>query len=1664
MNHPILQRLSGTLLVLFTGMAGALAQTQPLASSGKEFWVGFMQNAYGAQSLRLNIAAPVGATGTVSMPLTGWSTPFAIAANGQATITIPINAEHTGSETVTNKGVFVQSDNDIAVTAISFQSFTTDGAQVMPVRSLGTRYRAQAYRGLPGFADFYKSELLIVATQPGTQVTITPSVNTSGGHPAGTPFTVNLEAGETCQVQSALAALDLTGTSVVATQQSGTCRPFAVFSGSMCANVPVTCPACDHIYEQMVPTDQWGTLFHTVLMQNIASYTYRILAEQNGTQISIDGGAPITLNAGQNHEVNAATTAACITSTLPVSVAQHMEGFNCAGQGDPSMLELLPDDRKSTSALWSTVASAQITGHAISVALPTGNIGQLTIDGASVSAALFQAYAGCAGWSCAKVPVTAGTHRIAAAGGFIAYATGTGTGESYAFSVGNVAIPDDPTPPVICATDPITLSASVPLINTEWTTASAPGNVIATGSSYTFTPTVNDTYILDGEAPVSFCPMHYEWEVGVPIQPVLDITADGLPAGDICQYGAVQLNAVPPPDPNVFDLTWTPAGQLSDATIPDPIAYPVTDTWFKLMVTSPVGCGQVADSVFVNVDANDIYSVLASASDSSICAGNNTPLQARVERVIASEDFNAAPSALWATIQGGAVNGMCGSVSGTALRFDAAGTRAATTGPLNMSSGASLHFAVRIAAGTVPCDDAEPGDNVLVQFSPDGVVWNTILTLNEAAYPNWTVVDAPLPTGALTAATRFRWTQVSNSGAGTDNWALDNVRITTYDNSGLTFSWAPGSSLNNPSSAAPVASPMSNTSYTVTVQSSTGCSFSDQVAITVEPAFDLSVTSNATICTPGTAVPLQATPSSGSGIIYSWTPANSGLSSTSVSNPVASAMATTTYSVTATNDIGCTDNALVTITVGQLQSVDVSASDLHLCQSGQSQLSSTIVSGAPYSIVWAPNDGSLSSTTAPSPIASPSATTTYSATVTETISGCSLSDAITIEVSPAYSVDAGPDETICTTLGHQLNVAHNVPGAVIQWTNGPLLNDNDIQSPTIMFDTSATYQVTVTDVFGCSVSDEVTISDPFDLLITPITLDGCEGQIITLDAQFPGCAYEWSSGQSTQTISVGISDMYVCTITDPQYCQAIKTYFVTFHEQPVIDLGPDLSLCGSAPYTLDAGSPGSMYLWNTSATTQQIAVTQSGPYSVTLTTPYNCTASDNVQVAFHPVPTDELQDITACISLPPMLDAGNVGATFLWSTNATTQTITADSSMVFSITITTPDLCSATYDAQVTLMPLVAIDLGPDSLLCLGQTLTLDAGTPGISYSWTTGATTQSIVASATDNYGVSATNGYCSGSDAIGLTFQSPPTDMLTDQTSCVDEPITLDAGNTGCTYLWSTSATTQQITVSTPGNYSVTVTNVATCSSTFDATATFVNYPVVNLGQDTVVCEGDVVDLDAGNPGAVFSWSNGAHTQSISVGSSGDYAVAVDNGYCVSTDSITAIFNPRPDRMGTHRFFTCLDEEPHYVVISAGNGSNDYDWSTGESTQVILAGAYGWYYVDITNQFDCSVRDSAEVNEFCQPSLYVPNTFSPNGDGTNDIWQPVGKNIGEFDLNVFDRYGQVIFHSESPTNGWDGKINGVEAPNDVYVWRMEYRFIEKVEGDQGVHHKQLGHVTILR
>ena len=1660
-------RKAAVALTLMFAVFSVHGQITDMPTRGKEFWLGFQQNAYGAQTLTVRIAATAATSGTVSMPLTGWSQPFAVGANNVVNVTVPNTAEHAGSEVVTDKSVLVQALDSVTVTAVSFQSFTTDGAQIIPVQGLGIDYLVQAYRGLPGFADFYKSELLIVATADGTQIDITPSVNTSGGHMAGVPFTVNLDAGQTYQVQSALAALDLTGTRVTAAPTSGPCRPFAVYGGSMCANVPVACPACDHLFEQMAPIDTWGTQFFTIPIANATNWSYRITASQNGTSVNINGGAPIALSAGQSHLVSGASAPVCITANLPVSAVQITEGFNCAGSGDPSMIMLTPAGRYTNRVSWNSVVSPQITSHSVGLVVPAAGTGSVTLDGAPVPAGAFTFYGACSNYAHATLNTSAGTHTLVSPVGFIAYAYGGGTGESYAFPVENHAPPVIEPDSVICTSGPLTLTSPVSMVNAIWYEQSAPGTILATGLSYTFTPTQNGTYVVSGELPISGCPLQYDWMVGLPVDPSLALSANGGSSAGVCQFSPVQLNAAPTPDPLWYDIQWSPAALVSDPSIPNPIAYPTQDTWFTFDVVSPVGCGSFTDSVFVTVSPSSVVAVDAQVDDNAICSGEDVQLHTQVELAVAFDALDTGLGTMWNNVQGGTVANSCGSLSGNALYFNGAASRSAQSNPVDVSTGGTVRFALKIANGAAPCDNADPGEDVVLEYSlTGGAPFTLINTYSEASYPTFTSIVAAIPVAAQTAGTTFRWRQLTHSGAGQDNWALDNVTITHFGITGLNFSWTPAPFVSVPANPDPTGTPTSSTWFHVNVNDPlSGCSWSDSVFVDVQPAFNISVNSDTTICASG-PVQLHATPSSGSGISYSWTPNNGTLSSLTSDTPIATPTATTIYSVTATTAIGCSDTEDVVITVGQLVSVDVTSTDVDLCPGENATLNAAIVAGGGTTIAWTPNNGTLSSLTNTSPIATPTATTTYTCTVTDNLSSCQLSDTVTVAVHGPYTISVTPSDTICSALGVQLSVTHSVPApSSIAWSPAANLNSGTIATPTIIADTTTTYVVTVSDAFGCSVTDSTTIAVAFDDILTPVSLTACAGQNVVLNAGYPGSTYEWSTTATTQIINVNTTGSYTVEITDVQLCQAVKTFNVTFNPLPIVNFGPDPLLCGVSSYVLDAGNPGCTYIWNTSATTQTITATVNGPYNVTVTTPLGCSASDAVYLTFNAMPVDVLNDVTTCVSSTPVtLDAGNAGSTYLWNTSATTQTISTATSNTYSVAITTPQNCTATYDAVVNILPVPVVDLGPDTVLCQGETLLLDAGNPGATYLWSTSATSQTITATSTAIYSVTVSNGGCSTSDDIEAVFQAIPTDNLNDVTSCVDDAVILDAGNLGSTYLWSTGATGQTISVTVANTYSVTITNPAGCSATYDAVVNFATYPVFSLGPDTILCDGEVLHLDAGYPGMAHTWSTGASSQSINVTSTGNYSCTVNNGFCSYTDEVHATFNPTPDPLAMHEYYTCLDDEPGYVVIDAGNAGSGFEWSTGEQTQIILAGAYGWYFVQMTNPHDCSLRDSARVIEFCPASIYVPNTFSPNGDGVNDVWLPLGKSIATMELYVFDRWGGILFASDNATIGWDGTANGTQVPNDVYVWRMKYRFQIDEGGQVGEEHEQLGHVTVLR
>jgi len=207
----------------------------------------------------------------------------------------------------------------------------------------------------------------------------------------------------------------------------------------------------------------------------------------------------------------------------------------------------------------------------------------------------------------------------------------------------------------------------------------------------------------------------------------------------------------------------------------------------------------------------------------------------------------------------------------------------------------------------------------------------------------------------------------------------------------------------------------------------------------------------------------------------------------------------------------------------------------------------------------------------------------------------------------------------------------------------------------------------------------------------------------------------------------------------------------------------------------------------------------------------------------------------------------------------------------------------------------------------------------------------------------------------------------------------------------------------------------------------------PVVNLGNDTSLCPGGSLLLDAGNPGCTYLWSTGATSQTITVSSAGMYSVTVDNGNCQATDNIQVTFVPQIDLGGD--VYLCNQSG---VTLSAFIPNSTYLWSDGSTNSSIAISEAGLYWVTVVSR-NCVLSDTIRVNggDF---SLYIPNAFTPDKDGLNDVFKPVGIGVTKYHLMIFTRWGDKIFDSTNMNDGWDGTYKGNLCQLSVYVWVLEY------------------------
>ena len=367
-------------------------------------------------------------------------------------------------------------------------------------------------------------------------------------------------------------------------------------------------------------------------------------------------------------------------------------------------------------------------------------------------------------------------------------------------------------------------------------------------------------------------------------------------------------------------------------------------------------------------------------------------------------------------------------------------------------------------------------------------------------------------------------------------------------------------------------------------------------------------------------------------------------------------------------------------------------------------------------------------------------------------------------------------------------------------------------------------------------------------------------------------------------------------------------------------------------------------------------------------------AFDNFTIATPPPQPNLGPDVTIC-DTAYTLD-GTVGPGFYtWDHGPTGSSISVDTTGEYILTYTdTLGLCSMDT-VIVTLEKTYYPDLGPDTLLCAGDSTLLDAGSDTIiaAYQWSTMSSSQAITVNTGGIYWVSVTStDGCVKSDTIEVGAVTTPVVNLGPDTLVCDVSFVLDAGTPGATYGWNTGDSTQTITVTTSGTYSV---NMTACGSTVsDAVQVTLNgIPNIDLGPDTTGC--GAVTLDAGNWSS-FDWSPSGNTNRMETitGSGTTICTVTDSAGCENSDTIgvTILPLPTPTVNPADTFFCSGDSI--CISLASIDTSNTYLWSTGETTSSICVTIPGQYWVICTDSNGCQGNDSSTVSVLAPPTV----TFS--------------------------------------------------------------------------------------
>lgn len=569
------------------------------------------------------------------------------------------------------------------------------------------------------------------------------------------------------------------------------------------------------------------------------------------------------------------------------------------------------------------------------------------------------------------------------------------------------------------------------------------------------------------------------------------------------------------------------------------------------------------------------------------------------------------------------------------------------------------------------------------------------------------------------------------------------------------------------------------------------------------------------------------------GVTYTWSPVT-GLSNPSIANPVANPTSTTTYIVTVTDNVtGCTSTDDVTVTVNPLPVITKTITVPTCVPGNDGSIDITVTGNSPFTYSW--------STGATTEDVSGLGFGTYTVTVSDA-NLCSATDITTLAI-PGFTVSGIVTNVTCNA-GNDGEIDITASGGTTPY-NYNWSNSSTIEDLTGL--AAGTYTVTVTDDNGCTVTGSYTVNEPTAITVSGIVTNAdCNGNAtggvdISVSGGTPGYTYSWSNTATTQDISLVAAGTYTVTVQDNNACTVTSSYTVTEPNTLSITHSSNNVTCfglsdGSIDITANGGTTPYGYLWNTSATSQDLSGLAANTYTVTVSDNNGCTLSYSVVITQPTVLTHTITTSNVlCFgetsgSAEVFPTGGTTPYNYLWSNGGTTANVNLGAG-TYTVTITDDNGCTNTNSVTIT-QPLLLTASIPDydDVTCHNAnngsaTAVGGFGTPGYSYAWSNGATTSTVngldggiyTVTVTDNNGCTATASVTIN-EPSAITASGNITNEIWGNDGAVD--ITPAGGTAPYTFNWSNSATTEDISSLTGGTYTVTITDDNGCTQSFTYT----------------------------------------------------------------------------------------------------------------------------------------------------------------------------------------------------------------------------------------------------